>query len=441
MLAEFWSLMKGNMERDSVKLDLIGQEMSIAPERLLRQPPAPVCSVGDFYAPQEIYVSTCCLQRMVLHGESYSHAEVGGVLVGRICRDETTMLPFVELVDFLPSKSIGTSVHFTLKAEEMVEFDRLLLSDPRYHGLYQVGWFHTHPGLTVFLSGTDKNTHENYYPLDWQVAVVLDPRRKDVGFFYRATGKYGLYPRIHLYQWAAEPVAFDKTGWTNYLKSVTTLHEAAPDPFPRGILFRSEMSRIAESTTVAVDELPSPKLHMPTTFPDVSRGRETAPSRPGHSVDFRLGLLLLVYLIGAGLVFLMGFYAAGRILQGKPTVQIPERVTVSMVRDQETDAVEFRKMESTVALQSASINQLREQVAGLIAIQSRWTPRIEENSNRGSEFIAAQCQPLPTHPPCRPTQAVRQSHLANERSDSLCTTIMSQPAPPSPTDAGYKGLS
>ncbi len=38
-----------------------------------------------------------------------------------------------------------------------------------------VGWFHTHPGLGLFLSDYDLFIHNNFFNLPWQVAYVIDP--------------------------------------------------------------------------------------------------------------------------------------------------------------------------------------------------------------------------------------------------------------------------
>ena len=46
-----------------------------------------------------------------------------------------------------------------------------------------VGWFHTHPGLGVFMSGTDRQTQRNFFSQPWQVSLVVDPRTEDIGFF------------------------------------------------------------------------------------------------------------------------------------------------------------------------------------------------------------------------------------------------------------------
>jgi proteasome lid subunit RPN8/RPN11 len=46
-----------------------------------------------------------------------------------------------------------------------------------------VGWYHTHPGFGIFLSGMDQFIHRNFFIQLWHVALVLDPVARRSGFF------------------------------------------------------------------------------------------------------------------------------------------------------------------------------------------------------------------------------------------------------------------
>jgi proteasome lid subunit RPN8/RPN11 len=46
-----------------------------------------------------------------------------------------------------------------------------------------VGWHHTHPGFGVFLSGYDLFIHQHFFREPWQIALVIDPQRQELGFF------------------------------------------------------------------------------------------------------------------------------------------------------------------------------------------------------------------------------------------------------------------
>ena len=77
--------------------------------------------------------------------------------------------------------SVGTKTTVTIKPSE---FARANKDD----GLYVVGAAHSHPGLTVFLSSIDKETHRRFQQIfpDY-VSMVMDPFHKEgISFkFYR----------------------------------------------------------------------------------------------------------------------------------------------------------------------------------------------------------------------------------------------------------------
>ena len=46
-----------------------------------------------------------------------------------------------------------------------------------------VGWWHSHPGFSCFLSHTDLKTQEFFFPESYQVALVVDPHKDEFEFF------------------------------------------------------------------------------------------------------------------------------------------------------------------------------------------------------------------------------------------------------------------
>ena len=46
-----------------------------------------------------------------------------------------------------------------------------------------VGWYHTHPDWSVFLSGMDMFICDHFFNKPLDVALVIDPCRRDRGFF------------------------------------------------------------------------------------------------------------------------------------------------------------------------------------------------------------------------------------------------------------------
>ncbi len=60
-----------------------------------------------------------------------------------------------------------------------------------------VGWYHSHPGFGVFLSPQDVFIHRGFFDLPWQIALVVDPRSAEEGFFVWRDGE----PRLVEQYW------------------------------------------------------------------------------------------------------------------------------------------------------------------------------------------------------------------------------------------------
>ena len=55
-------------------------------------------------------------------------------------------------------------------------------------GTTVVGSCHSHPGLGVFLSTTDIETQATVFSQEWQIAIVHDPIKDDIGYFISDRG-------------------------------------------------------------------------------------------------------------------------------------------------------------------------------------------------------------------------------------------------------------
>ncbi|MBL8149553.1 MAG: Mov34/MPN/PAD-1 family protein [Blastocatellia bacterium] len=119
----------------------------------------------------------------------YRENERGGVLIGNLFYDEIDgeRITYTAITDAMPAEEADAgSTH--------VEFDGGMLNKVMEeanehirktgHNLRIVGWYHTHPGFGVFMSGTDQNTQRQIYGTDWHIAIVFDPIRRDYGVFY-----------------------------------------------------------------------------------------------------------------------------------------------------------------------------------------------------------------------------------------------------------------
>lgn len=111
--------------------------------------------------------------------------EVGGFLLGRYENLPPDSFN-ISLEKFIPSKDVAynspTILEFGTKV--MMQLDEQMDKLP---DMDLMGWFHTHPGHTPFLSGLDQQLHEGFFKKPYQIALVLDSLTEyfDTGFFTR----------------------------------------------------------------------------------------------------------------------------------------------------------------------------------------------------------------------------------------------------------------
>jgi len=109
-----------------------------------------------------------------------------GILVGGVYHDSDAEQLWVEISGMLPAGRVDASrAHVEVSAEEMIrlndEVDRVLATTD--NKVRKLGWYHTHPGHGIFMSGTDRTNQSQFYPADWHVALVVDPIRREQGVF------------------------------------------------------------------------------------------------------------------------------------------------------------------------------------------------------------------------------------------------------------------
>lgn len=108
-----------------------------------------------------------------------SDREVGGVLIGRTAADGGLPL----LTGAIPAISADEQrATLTFTQEAWAHVHRVLESEfPPDEQI--VGWYHSHPGFGIFLSGHDLFIHENFFSAPSQIAVVVDPHTQTEGVF------------------------------------------------------------------------------------------------------------------------------------------------------------------------------------------------------------------------------------------------------------------
>jgi proteasome lid subunit RPN8/RPN11 len=110
--------------------------------------------------------------------------ESGGLLLGTAAMPSSELsgaipFPIICVIEAVPSESYeGTSV--SLRMDPSVWTSAM----PRKNaGLLVVGWFHSHPNLGAFFSGTDRATQRSFFPNEYSLGYVIDPIRDDHAYF------------------------------------------------------------------------------------------------------------------------------------------------------------------------------------------------------------------------------------------------------------------
>ena len=115
------------------------------------------------------------------HARQNHEREVGGVLLGDVCRDENGWL-YLVVTHALPAEFANeTRGHLTFTHHTWLKIHRT--REAQYPDKTIVGWYHTHPGWTIFLSQRDLFIHQNFFKQPWQIALVIDPSLDRAGFF------------------------------------------------------------------------------------------------------------------------------------------------------------------------------------------------------------------------------------------------------------------
>ncbi len=108
--------------------------------------------------------------------------EQGGVLVGQAYFDPEEERYFTLVKVAIPAlETEGTPVHLQFTPESWKYISGMI--EEAHPDQVIVGWYHSHPGLSVFMSGTDRATQKAFFNHPWNLAVVVDPLQRQTGWF------------------------------------------------------------------------------------------------------------------------------------------------------------------------------------------------------------------------------------------------------------------
>ncbi|OLS28442.1 MAG: hypothetical protein HeimC2_06610 [Candidatus Heimdallarchaeota archaeon LC_2] len=115
----------------------------------------------------EVYISLSAMAQMIKFDISNPGKETAGLLIGEEINN------VVHVDEIRVGKQKGNAVHVEISDEELTM--AAIEVSTREDGKVIVGWWHTHPGLTSFMSGTDVKTQSMYQALmPSAIAIVID---------------------------------------------------------------------------------------------------------------------------------------------------------------------------------------------------------------------------------------------------------------------------
>lgn len=160
--------------------------------------PAPICdpqsdcrAIGTIHRACPLFCRDKVLDEIIDYSAQDARCERGGFLIGQAYRDpkarhESGM--YVEIRHFVEATdTINQAASMRFTHQTWSSLNRELSS--RFPDECVVGWHHTHPGLGVFLSAYDRFIHSHFFSQPWQVALVVDPRAGEFGFYQWAEGQ------------------------------------------------------------------------------------------------------------------------------------------------------------------------------------------------------------------------------------------------------------
>lgn len=163
-------------KKDSVIEEDLDNIIGIDSPQIISEPK----SGNPFEEDLEVIIYQSALEEIKTHGASNLKNEIGGVMLGEVYKNEEKT--YVEITNSIPALEANTGiahVEFTNKTWEGIEQERAI----KYQGKKVVGWYHTHPGLGLFMSLDDIFIHTNLFHQPWHIALVVDPINENYRFF------------------------------------------------------------------------------------------------------------------------------------------------------------------------------------------------------------------------------------------------------------------
>jgi proteasome lid subunit RPN8/RPN11 len=139
----------------------------------------------------QLLIDHVCWEELHRHARQFEQIEQGGLLLGRTSVKQVASpadkKEIIWISQSVASPVAGDAVSWRLDADQWGELMTSALQ--RHPGLEIVGWYHTHPGMGIFLSEQDLFVAGHFFPAPYQLSLVIDPVRGLAGAFRMVAGK------------------------------------------------------------------------------------------------------------------------------------------------------------------------------------------------------------------------------------------------------------
>jgi len=125
-------------------------------------------------------ISTATCSKKILQHLKTSSNELGGLLIGKVFKFVNNNKIVTYFIDCVPSFNFENSpVSLKMGAEVWSRATKQLGEKEAI-----VGWYHSHPNLGVFFSGTDRYNQKASFSSDFHVGLVVDPVRREEALYH-----------------------------------------------------------------------------------------------------------------------------------------------------------------------------------------------------------------------------------------------------------------
>ena len=129
----------------------------------------------------QVYILEEALASLIRHLKKDISVEHGGILFGQAYTDSEQGI-YVEITAAVAAPAtIGTSAHLEFTPDSWLGI--MDYAKATHAKANIVGWYHSHPNIGVFMSGTDMRTQQAFFHHPWCVSIVCDPIRNEISYF------------------------------------------------------------------------------------------------------------------------------------------------------------------------------------------------------------------------------------------------------------------